>query len=434
MPLFSPPPNRQEVAMKQPFPYTKTFLLGFGFLGISLIWPIFNNFVPIFLRDRFGLSATLIGFIMTWDNYLNMFIQPVVGERSDRTRTRLGRRKPWMLVGAPLAALFFILVPAMGSVVGIMFAILLTNLSMALFRAPTIALLGDLFPAHQRSTANGIINLMGGIGSILAFVVGGLLYKLGRITPFAFGSLVMLAAITLVILLVKEPQAPESAAQDAAPAASDSEGGFLSNLGQVLRASDRSGLFILLAILCWFLGYNALETWVSSFGKFSLGIDEGRMSLLTSGLALMFVIFALPSGLIATRYGRRRVILVGIAGLTLLLIYGLLIRSQGMLIAFLVPAGFFWALINVNSLPMVYDVGGDLRIGAFTGLYYFASNIAAVAGPQSVGVLIDLTGGNYRIMFVFGAIFMALAGVLMLRVREKPLALAQSPQSAVSPG
>jgi maltose/moltooligosaccharide transporter len=420
--------------MKQQFPYARTFLLGFGFLGISLIWPIFNNYVPIFLRDRFGLSATLIGFIMTWDNYLNMFVQPVVGERSDRTHTRLGRRKPWMLVGAPLAAVFFILVPAMGSVVGIMFAILLTNLSMALFRAPTIALLGDLFPSHQRSTANGIINLMGGIGSILAFVVGGLLYKLGRITPFAFGSLVMLAAIILVILLVKEPPLPAPAKQEPASTNSSGESGFLSNLGQVLRASDRSGLFILLAILCWFLGYNALETWVSSFGKFSLGIDEGRMSLLTSGLALMFVIFALPSGLIATRFGRRRVILIGIAGLTLLLVYGLLIRNQLMLIAFLVPAGFFWALINVNSLPMVYDVGGDARIGAFTGLYYFASNIAAVAGPQSVGVLIDLTGGNYRVMFIFGAIFMALAALFMLRVREKVPALAGSTQGAVSPG
>jgi MFS family permease len=76
-------------------------------------------------------------------------------------------------------------------------------------------------------------------------------------------------------------------------------------------------------------------------------------------------------------------------------------------------------LINVNSLPMVYDVGGDARIGAFTGLYYFASNIAAVAGPQVVGILIDLTGGNYRIMFVFSAIFMALAGVMMARVRER---------------
>ena len=202
------------------------------------------------------------------------------------------------------------------------------------------------------------------------------------------------------------------------------------NLREVLSASDRSGLYILLAILCWFLGFNALETWISSFGKFTLGIEESRMSMLVSGLALMFVIFAVPSGLLATRFGRRRVILVGIAGLTLLFLYGLVVSNQIMLILLLVPAGFFWALINVNSLPMVYDVGGDARIGAFTGLYYFASNIAAVAGPQTVGLLIDVSSENYRIMFIFSAVFMALAGLLMLRVREARPAAAQ-PQQAV---
>ncbi|MFM8322332.1 MAG: MFS transporter [Chloroflexota bacterium] len=406
--------------MQQKFPYARTFLLGFGFFGISLIWPLFNNFVPIFLQNDFGLTAAMTGFIMTWDNYINMFLQPVVGERSDQTRTRLGRRKPWMLVGAPLAAIFFILVPAMRSWVGIMFAVLLTNLSMALFRSPTISLLGDLFPSHQRSTANGIINLMGGVGAILAFLVGGMLYEFGRITPFVFGSLVMLAGITLVVLFVKEPQPGDLPAADAAPA--EPKGSFIGHLREVLESSDRSGVLILLAILFWFIGYNALDTWISSFGKFTLGINEGRMAVLNSGLALMFVIFALPSGLIATRFGRRKVILTGIAGLTVLFLYGLVIQNQAMLISFLIPAGFFWALINVNSLPMIYDVGGDGRIGAFTGLYYLASNVAAVAGPQVVGFLIDWTGGNYRIMFGFAALFMGLAGVCMLRVKEKRLA------------
>ncbi|MGW8251203.1 MAG: MFS transporter, partial [Anaerolineales bacterium] len=194
--------------MKTRFPYGTTFVLGFGFFGISLIWPIFNNFVPIFLREDFALSATMIGFIMTWDNYLNLFVQPIVGERSDHTRTRIGRRKPWMLVGAPLAAVFFVLVPAARSPLGVMVAILLTNLSMALFRAPTIALLGDLFPSSQRSTANGVINLMGGLGAIAAFLIGGALYSLGRISPFVFGGVVMLVAITVVLLFVREPQLP----------------------------------------------------------------------------------------------------------------------------------------------------------------------------------------------------------------------------------
>jgi len=284
---------------------------------------------------------------------------------------------------------------------------------MALFRSPTIALLGDLFPAQHRSKANGVINLMGGLGSIAAFLIGGKLYELGRITPFVFGSVVMVSAIAAVWAFVREPQQPLQSERQ------NKGGSFFTNLNEVLRASDRSGLYILLAILCWFLGFNALETWISSFGKFTLGINEGRMAIFTSGLALMFVIFAVPSGLLATRYGRRRVILAGIIGLSLLFIYGLVVQNQWMLISFLIPAGFFWALINVNSLPMVYDVGGDARIGAFTGLYYFASNIAAVAGPQTVGLLIDVTQGNYRIMFIFSAVFMILAGVFMFLVKER---------------
>jgi MFS family permease len=411
--------------MNTRFPYARAFVLGFGIFGIGLIWPIFNNFVPIFLKEDFALSATMIGFIMTWDNYLNMFVQPVVGERSDHTWTRIGRRKPWMLIGAPLAAIFFILVPAMRTPLGVMFAILLTNLSMALFRSPTIALLGDLFPPHQRSTANGVINLMSGVGAIVAFLVGGRLYTLGRITPFVFGSILLLIAVLVVLLFVREPKSAET------QEATIQKAGIIANLREVVQASDRSGLLILLAILCWFLGFNAMETWISSFGKFTLGIDAGRMAMFTSGLALMFVIFAVPSGLLATRFGRRRIILIGIIGLTLLFFYGLLISNQVMLILFLVPAGFFWALINVNSLPMVYDVGGNARLGAFTGLYYLASNVAAVAGPQVVGILIETSGDNYRVMFIFSAVFMLLAGLVMFRVREKSAGLQRPVESFI---
>ena len=398
------------------FPYRRTLLLGFGFFGISIIWPLFNNFVPIFLREDFGLSATLIGFIMTWDNYINMFFQPWVGERSDRTRSKWGRRKPWMMVGAPLAAVFFVLVPVMsnfGTVAGVMVAILLTNVSMALFRSPTVALLGDLFPPEQRSTANGVINLMGGIGAIVASLGGGYLYGIGRITPFAFGAVVLLAAILMVVLFIQEPERPH------APDEEDLGEGLLANVRTVLTNQDRSGLFILLAILCWFMGYNALETWISSFGRFDLGIEAGTMSIITSGFAALFVIFAVPSGLVATRFGRKRTIMIGIGGLCIVFILGWFINSQASLIGVLLFAGISWALVNVNSLPMVYDVGGEAKIGAYTGLYYFAASIAAIAGPQTVGVLVDLTGSGYRVMFVFSAIFMILAGVFMSQVKEK---------------
>ena len=170
--------------MAPKFNYGKTFLLGFGFLGISIIWPIFNQYIPIFLQAGnrefeiqllaegrsipeivgFGLAPSLALFIMTWDNILNMFIQPWVGAKSDLTWNCFGRRKPWILIGAPIALLGFIFIPIAQSLIAIAVFILITNLGMAIFRSPTVAWLGDLFEPNERSKANGIINLMGGIG------------------------------------------------------------------------------------------------------------------------------------------------------------------------------------------------------------------------------------------------------------------------------
>jgi maltose/moltooligosaccharide transporter len=113
-PVTFKPTNRSEENMASKFTYGKTFLLGFGFLGISIIWPIFNQYIPIFLQAGnpefekqllaegrsildivgFGLAPSLALFIMTWDNILNMFIQPWSGAKSDQTWNRFGRRKP----------------------------------------------------------------------------------------------------------------------------------------------------------------------------------------------------------------------------------------------------------------------------------------------------------------------------------------------------
>lgn len=393
------------------FPYRKAFILGFGFFGITAIWALFNTFVPLLLAGL-GLSATWIGFIMTWDNYLNMFVQPAVGEWSDQTRTRIGRRKPWLLAGAPLAATCFVIIPACCSPLGIMLVILLTNIGMALFRSPTIALMGDLFPAMQRSIANGIISLMGGVGAIVALVGGGILYKFGHIKPFIFGSLVMLAAISLVLLWVREPEIPSSTEKK------DKSPGLMTNLRRLFDGGNRPTLMALLTILCFSLGTEAVQTWLSSFANFSLGIEPGRISsLLGYGFVLPSLLFAVPSGLIGTRFGRRRTMLTGLLAMALLLASGWFIQGEAMLIGILVLAGISSALMMVNALPLVYDVGG-VRIGALTGLYYFAINAAAVIGPQIVGILIDLTGKNYRVMFPPSALFVALAGFLLTRVKN----------------
>ena len=398
----------------QPFPWRKTFVLGFGFFGISIVWPVFNSFIPPML-EKLGLTAGVIGFIMTWDNLINLFLQPYVGARSDRTISRFGRRKPWLAVGAPLAALFFILVPFVrDNFVLIAVAILLTNLSMALFRSPTVAYLGDLFRAEDRSKANGVINLMGGLGGAAALFGGGALYKIGVPLPFIVGAGVMLIAIVIVLIAVKEPEREVAVIVEDEP-----RPGVLDNFREVARNSDKSGLFLLGAIFAWFVGWNAMEAFFTLYGINVLGLDAGDGSKMLTAFAAMLILFAIPSGLIATKIGWKRTITIGLLGMVVGLLVGFFIRSQTALLIVLAVMGGFWALVNINSLPMVYDLGGEERIGAFTGLYYFASSAAAITGPIVSGTLIDLTGKNYAILWLFSAVFIALAAGLMQRVRHQ---------------
>ncbi len=399
-----------QAPVKERFPILLTVLLAVAMTGVGMTQPIFNHFVPIFLKQM-GFATTIITFVLTWDNIINMFVQPIVGQASDRTRTRIGRRKPWVLVGVPIAGSAFIFVPMMGTAGGIMLTVFLTNLGMALARSPGVALIGDLYPSHQRSLANGIIVLTVGIGAGLAYYMGGVLYgAFGREAPFLFGAGMLALALVIIVFLIREPAVPHTP---------DEEASLPEVLRNLFTLRDPSLKWMLLAVLCWFMGFTALEALLSLIGKEVLGIPPDRMGQLVALLPVALVAGSLPSGLLATYIGRRRVILIGLIGLICVLIYGYFIETPAMLVGFLIPAGLLWSMVIVNALPTLYDTVPVLRAGLLTGLYYFASNLSAVLGPQLAGVLIDLAGKNYRVVFLYGAVFMVLAILCMRRVQVR---------------
>jgi Na+/melibiose symporter-like transporter len=415
------------------FSYGRTFLLGFGFLGISIIWPIFNQYIPVFLQagnpeferqllaegreipdiTGFGLAPSLALFIMTWDNILNMFLAPWVGTKSDQTWNRFGRRKPFILLGAPIALLAFVFVPVAQSVLAIAVFIFITNLGMALFRSPTVAWLGDLFGAEDRSKANGVINLMGGVGALLAYFGGGILFnQFGRAAPFYAGAAATAIAVIIALLFVKEPAS-------VTPAEKEQQNNILQNVKVLFANPDRSALLVLLSILLWFMGFSAFDTGLSSFAVFTLGMEAGTASIYAGTMTIFFLLFAVPAGFLGTRWGREKTIRIGLIGLVLSALTGFFLVQEAItLVLILLFAGAFWAMVNVNSLPLVYDHGDEKQIGAYTGLYYFSSQLAAVLGPTLLGFLVEALGNQYRWLWLFAAVFMALALTAMLGVRR----------------
>ncbi|HEY5157458.1 MAG TPA: MFS transporter [Anaerolineales bacterium] len=406
------------------FNYGRIFLLGFGFFGVSVIWTVYNAFVPLFLANKFNLAPWLIGFFMTLDNIAALFIQPPVGAWSDRLRTPIGRRMPFILIGAPIGAIAFGLIP-LAAVLPLFVACTSTLLlSMAFWRTPVVALMPDITPSRYRSQANGIINLMGGIGTIIASLAGSTLYEINIAFPFWMGSVLVILASVLVFIFIKEPKQFEEG---------EKQPNMFQSLQEVMQDKDKSGIRILLAIFFWFLSYTGIEAFLTLYATRHLGIPAGDAGRLTGHMGILFVLFAIVAGILGSRIGRRVTISIGIILMAILIALIALLPSAFLITTltklpllgtirvlniFLMGAGVAWSLININSLPMVVDLTTLARVGTFTGLYYLFSTLSAIVGPNLYGWVVQLSGGNYNTMMFTSPLFLIVALVLILGVRR----------------
>lgn len=409
--------------------FKKLLLLGFGFFGISLLWPLYNSYVPIFLKD-FNLSSTLIGFVMTIDNIFAIIMLPFIGVLSDQTRTRLGRRMPYILVGAPLAAITFSLIPLTRSwqlLWLMMLNIIFMNFFMALFRSPVIALMPDITPSEYRSQANGVINFMGGVGALLAFFAGKPLYDKNYALPFYVGAIVMVFSQMLVVLFIKEDEKYRIKTGEKIKFENVYKKTMIElseNLKDVFKSKEKSLLMMLLSILLWFIGYNGLETFFTSYAKFQMGIKESTGALVLGFFSLTFMLFAIPAGFIGSKIGRKKTMTIGLIVVLAILVgvfvSSLVIKDPGLLtkVFFVLFAlgGFGWAMVNVNSLPTIVDMTVEEKVGGYTGLYYFFSMAANIIAPPLAGFFIDKIG--YNTLIVFTITFFVLATITLQFVKR----------------
>jgi MFS family permease len=401
-----------------------TFLIGFGFFTMGLMDPLYDTYVPIFLR-RFLSSNTAVGGIMTLDNILQLFLIPVISVWSDRTRTRLGRRMPFILVELPLAALFFSLIPPMASrslpaLLGIVFCF---NIFKTSVRGPVVALMPDTIPGDYRSEANGVINMMGGIGLIVSTLVLARLIDVpawlgapGGL-PFNIASLCIIAAVLVLLAFVRE-KLPEKTGnpEEKVPVPRSIRRIFGGN-----GRGDTSVARILLSIFFWFTAYEGAKPFLGLFLVEVMGVSEGNAALAQGVAGISSVIMAVPCGYLAHRLGRRRFIRISLVFLALVLalipICGFLgtTAALGVFLALMFLYGAVWIGVTVNSFPMLWQIADAGNMGIYTGLYYTFSQSAAILAPPVTGLIIDLAG--FWGIFVFGSLCMLAAWVTMGGVR-----------------
>ena len=388
------------------FDIKKILLLSFGFFASTIAWSIYNAFVPQIL-EGFLQSTAMIGLIMTIDNVFGVIFQPLFGTMSDKTRTRFGRRMPYIIIGIPICVAALIFIPYMANLWSLMAVVIIFTFVMSAWRSPVVALMPDITPGPFRSQANGIVNLMGGVGALFAFAGGGLLFQLGGFPlPFLMSAIFMLLALFVLVVFVREPkQAYEPGEQ-------------LKKIKLNLGKSEKKSLILLLCgIFFWFTAYNAVETFFTLYATNTLLVDAGTAAMLLAVFSLSFVAFAVPAGIVGAKIGRKKTIMIGLVGLTALFIPLIFVTNIWAIRVLLLFGGLFWACININSLPMIVKLSGADRMGTFIGYYYFFSFSSQIVSPVLFGYIRDIIG-NYQVLFVYSSIALIFAALCLFFVKH----------------
>ena len=419
----------------------RTVLIGFAFFSICAFWQLYNSVIPLMLTNTFHMNETISGVIMAADNVLALFLLPIFGTISDRCRHPWGKRMPFLVFGTIAAVLLMVVLPMIddsyaagadawkiAAFVAVLLALLV---AMGTYRSPAVALMPDLTPKPLRSRGNAIINLMGAVGGILYLGIAAVLYSKSRTSGldhvdylplFAIVAGIMVVSVAVVFLTIREPAIEHDVAEYEAEHPEENLTEKDESGNEVLPKPVRRSLtFLLVSIALWFIGYNAMETWFTTYAAAEWGMALGDASRCLIVANLGAIASYIPVGHIAGKVGRKRTILVGICMLGGGFAFCAVWTFAGggfspVLYAVMVVLGMGWAAINVNSLPMVVEMCKGSDIGKFTGYYYTFSMAAQTVTPIVAGWL--MANVSYRSLFVYATVFVFASFVTMQSVHH----------------
>ena len=441
----------------------RTFMIGFAFFGILLLWQVYDAWCPTFLTDIFankmyGLTSAelkssdpakilnvqwLVGIIMACDNVAALILLPIFGRLSDKTETRIGKRMPYILAGTMIAAIAFPFIPVFfhyNNIVGMVITMAIVLMFMMMYRNPAVALMPDITPKPLRAKANGIINIMGYFGGAAATVLG-IFLKLSdyiNVTdradklwiieiPFLVASVLMVISAFVLAFTINENKLAVELKDEmaegekyAAIATPVSEDGTMSKENKSMLMAILSAEFL------WFMADNAIGTYIGNYVIYHLNSVSKATMILTIIGGLASVIGFATAGMIADKVGRKWTISLGLiltfVGLFIMMFIhptNVVVGANGeyafpaLLYAVWIIKGYGMALVHNCSFPMVVELCSSKEIGKFTGFYYTASMSAQTVTPVLLGLLLT-KAGVWGVLPVYVTVLMAISAFVFI--------------------
>ncbi len=425
-----------------------TLRIGIIFFYISLFWQVYDSVVSKILNNVFLLGDTQRGIIMALDNIVAIVLLPVFGTLSDKTKSKLGKRTPYIIIGTVLSSIFIVLLGVATSSKSLTFFMTILCfllVFMAFYRSPAVALMPDLTLKPLRTKGNLLINFMGGLGNLLALILVAFLLKESSdyIPLFSTVSIIMLFSMGYFLLVINEPNLLEKRKSDELIFATDEEDVVVDDKTESNEEKKErlvSTIFLLIAVFMWFMAFNAMTTSFSLFAEQVWKIEGGKFTVPMIFSFIAAGLLVVPVLILGKKFHRKTMILIGIIEMIvaffLIFLFGSNINGEVIdfsnkmfnnfyfyLVTFLIGLCYSgWALININSYPMVVEMCLNSTVGKYTGYYYTASMAAQIVTPFLSGMLIEVF--SMKILFLYGAVFSIISFFAMCRVLRgnvKPL-------------
>jgi MFS family permease len=382
----------------------RMILLGVGWFGVQVFWAFHGATLPLFLADLTD-SKFRISLVLSLAGVSGFIVPPIVGYLSDRTFIRFGRRTPYIFLGMLGVFVCVLALPRTAAFGAVAFVSGLMYFSLRIAETPFLSLLPDITPPEQRSTASGVMNLLGSIGLILCFVAGSLVWERSPDAMFALVAFASFGFMLSSIALIRE-----QAAQPGLPAEPVGLAAYLKGL-----AEEGNAVRFLVAQFFWWLGFWMISSFLILFVAEELAVAEGRSFFVPMVFSIVATVAMLPMGMLGDRFGRKGILSWMIA---LWAASGLVIALSENLAHALVTVGLTgipFAAVMAVGYAFFLDLIPEERTAEFVGIGVLTIASAQFVGPLIGGELIDTLG--YRSIFPVAAVFQLVGLVLLQLVR-----------------